>query len=135
MSKINKAIIPFIAATTFLATGCASWASNTELPPSQLTINSHHDQQILANHKGFSVYTFDKDKLNTSNCYGPCAIKWPPVLADKEISKGDYTTTERKDGLLQLQYKAKPLYLWVGDKAPGETTGDGVKNVWHLVAM
>jgi predicted lipoprotein with Yx(FWY)xxD motif len=24
-----------------------------------------------------------------------------------------------------------PLYLWAKDKKPGDTTGDGVGNVWH----
>jgi predicted lipoprotein with Yx(FWY)xxD motif len=25
-----------------------------------------------------------------------------------------------------------PLYLWQGDKKPGDITGDGVGGVWHL---
>jgi predicted lipoprotein with Yx(FWY)xxD motif len=29
-------------------------------------------------------------------------------------------------------YKGKPLYTWKNDKAPGDTTGDGVNGTWHL---
>jgi predicted lipoprotein with Yx(FWY)xxD motif len=25
-----------------------------------------------------------------------------------------------------------PLYLWVKDEKPGDTTGDGVNSVWHV---
>jgi predicted lipoprotein with Yx(FWY)xxD motif len=28
---------------------------------------------------------------------------------------------------------AKPLYTYVKDKKPGDTTGDKVKDVWHVV--
>jgi predicted lipoprotein with Yx(FWY)xxD motif len=27
-----------------------------------------------------------------------------------------------------------PVYLWEKDKAPGDITGQGVGNVWYLVA-
>ena len=28
-------------------------------------------------------------------------------------------------------YKGWPLYLWIKDTKPGDTTGDGVGGVWH----
>ena len=33
---------------------------------------------------------------------------------------------------MQWAYKGKPLYTWAKDTKPGDVTGDGVNNVWHI---
>jgi len=33
---------------------------------------------MLADADGRTLYTFDKDAANKSNCYGGCAAAWPP---------------------------------------------------------
>jgi predicted lipoprotein with Yx(FWY)xxD motif len=38
----------------------------------------------------------------------------------------------RDDGAKQWAYKGKPLYTWAKDTKPGDITGDGVNNVWHI---
>ncbi|AMK33594.1 Putative lipoprotein [Pseudomonas putida] len=38
----------------------------------------------------------------------------------------------RDDGSSQWAYKGKPLYTFIKDKKAGETTGDGMKDVWHV---
>ena len=38
---------------------------------------------------------------------------------------------DRKDGKKQWAVSGKPLYFWVKDKQKGDTTGDGVNNVWE----
>ena len=38
----------------------------------------------------------------------------------------------RDDGGKQWAYKGKPLYLWAKDAKPGDKTGDGFNNVWHV---
>lgn len=90
-------------------------------------------ETYLADGQKMTLYTFDKDKRNTSNCYGDCAAKWPPVLIEDAmmLEKG-FSTVERTDGTQQLAYKGKPLYLWFKDENPGDMTGDGVKGVWHI---
>jgi predicted lipoprotein with Yx(FWY)xxD motif len=35
-------------------------------------------------------------------------------------------TTKRKDGKLELVYNHHPLYYFVGDRKPGQTTGQGL---------
>ncbi|MGO9785592.1 MAG: hypothetical protein ACLPL5_02165 [Stellaceae bacterium] len=44
---------------------------------------------------------------------------------------GAWSIVTRDDGTKQWAYKGKPLYGWVKDEKPGETTGDGVNDVWH----
>ncbi|KIC45921.1 hypothetical protein RA28_09690 [Ruegeria sp. ANG-S4] len=87
----------------------------------------------LMNAEKMTLYTFDKDEKDKSNCYGDCATKWPPLTADDsvELSKG-YSLIERTDGTKQVAYKGQPLYLWFKDQKPGDMTGDGVKDVWHV---
>ena len=88
---------------------------------------------ILTNEVGMSLYVFDKDTQGVSNCNSQCADNWPPLAAaTDDQADGDYGIVTRADGSLQWSYKGQPLYLWVKDKAAGDTTGDGVKNVWHL---
>ena len=77
---------------------------------------------------------FRADKGTTSACYGKCATYWPPVLtsgkpvAGPGIKASLLGTTKRKDGKLQVTYKKHPLYFFLLDKKPGQTTGEGSKN-------
>ncbi|MEQ8347639.1 MAG: hypothetical protein RIB84_16525 [Sneathiellaceae bacterium] len=86
---------------------------------------------VLTDANGMTLYTFDKDGAGMSACYDQCAQAWPPVAAPEGVS-GDWSAVERKDGIRQLAYKGQPLYLWVKDTKPGDVTGDGFKDVWHV---
>ncbi|MFN3545467.1 MAG: hypothetical protein ACK4UX_11530 [Thiobacillus sp.] len=89
---------------------------------------------VLTNPTGMTLYTFDKDVAGSgkSVCNGDCALRWPPLAAGAtDKASGDYTVITRDDGSRQWAYKGKPLYLWINDKQPGDTTGDGVNNVWR----
>ncbi|MBC2768340.1 COG4315 family predicted lipoprotein [Pusillimonas minor] len=90
---------------------------------------------VLTGSNGMTLYTFDKDVAGTgkSVCNGPCAVNWPPLVAEAGASaSGDYTIITRDDGAKQWAYKGKPLYFWVKDKSPGDKTGEGVNGVWQL---
>lgn len=87
---------------------------------------------VLTDAAGMTLYIFDADKDGMSSCYDACATNWPPLLAAADAAaEGDYGLTDRTDGTKQWTYKGMPLYTWIKDTAPGETTGDGVKDVWH----
>ena len=88
---------------------------------------------ILTNAAGMSLYTFDKDTGGKSACTGSCTTNWPPMMAGpSDKASGDYSIISRDDGSKQWAYKGKPLYLWSKDQKPGDTTGDGRNNIWHL---
>jgi predicted lipoprotein with Yx(FWY)xxD motif len=90
---------------------------------------------VLTNTAGMTLYTFDRDEANSgkSVCNGPCAANWPPLAAAADAKPaGAYTIVTRDDGAKQWAYKGKPLYLWVKDQKPGDTTGQGVNNVWQV---
>jgi predicted lipoprotein with Yx(FWY)xxD motif len=88
---------------------------------------------LLTDAKGMTLYEYDKDASGKSACNGPCAANWPPLAAaaaDKPTGK--FTVVTRDDGSLMWAYAGKPLYTWKNDKAPGDTTGDGVGGSWHV---
>jgi predicted lipoprotein with Yx(FWY)xxD motif len=93
---------------------------------------------VLVNSAGMTLYTFDKDVAGNgkSACNGPCAAIWPALKAtDAAMAAGDWSIVVRDDGSKQWAYRGKPLYLWVKDQKPGDKTGDGYLNIWHIVTL
>ena len=93
---------------------------------------------MLVDSKGMTLYLYTKDEPNVSNCYDQCAVNWPPLLTDGAPTGpadlgGKLATTTRKDGKKQVTYEGKPLYYWIKDTKAGDTTGQGVGNVWYIV--
>jgi predicted lipoprotein with Yx(FWY)xxD motif len=118
-----------LAAATLLLAGAQAHAASA--PVSQTNTAKG---EILTDATGKTLYTFDKDKNGMSSCYGGCATNWPPFLAAAGATpSGPYTLVARKDGGEQWAYHGMPLYYWHGDSATGQTNGDGIKDVWHVV--
>jgi len=91
--------------------------------------------KALVDGKGMTLYTFDKDAGGKSACNGPCATNWPPLMAAADAkASGNWSIITRDDGVKQWAYKGKPLYAWAKDTKPGDATGDGFNNVWHIAA-
>jgi predicted lipoprotein with Yx(FWY)xxD motif len=91
---------------------------------------------VLTSAKGFTLYSFAPDTATTSNCNGTCAQNWPPVKGPATASgvKGAFATIKRSDGSTQLTFHGHPLYTFVGDKSPGQASGNGVNafgGLWH----
>ncbi|MFL1514651.1 COG4315 family predicted lipoprotein [Pseudomonas prosekii] len=89
---------------------------------------------MMVDHKGMTLYTFDKDAGGKSMCDADCAENWPPLMAPAGAKDdGKWTVIKRDDGMMQYAYDGKPLYTFVKDEKPGEMKGDGMKDVWHVV--
>jgi predicted lipoprotein with Yx(FWY)xxD motif len=88
---------------------------------------------VLADAKGMTLYTSDRDASGKSTCNGQCAMNWPPLAASADAkSTGDWSVVTRDDGSTQWAYKGKPLYTFVKDMKAGDTAGDGAaKGNWH----
>lgn len=90
---------------------------------------------VLVGPSGMTLYTFDRDAIGSgkSACNGPCATNWPPLaVAGDADAMGEWTVVTRDDGGRQWAYKGKPVYYWSKDTKPGDRTGDGFNNMWHL---
>ena len=90
---------------------------------------------VLTNAKGFTLYSFAPDTSTTSKCNGACAQNWPPVKPVTASGvKGTFGTIKRSDGSTQLTFHGHPLYTFVGDKSPGQASGNGINafgGLWH----
>jgi predicted lipoprotein with Yx(FWY)xxD motif len=93
--------------------------------------------EYLTDEKGMALYTFKKDTPGKSACAGECLAAWPAFHAEKAGGSGGleadaFATITRDDGKKQTAYKGMPLYYFVKDAKPGDTTGHAVKEVWFL---
>jgi predicted lipoprotein with Yx(FWY)xxD motif len=93
------------------------------------------DGKVLTNSATMTVYTFDKDSAGKSACVDQCLAIWPVVTPEAIKAGPDIGAITRDDGSKQATFKSKPLYLFAADEKPGDTKGDGVKGVWHVVPL
>jgi predicted lipoprotein with Yx(FWY)xxD motif len=95
---------------------------------------------ILVGDNGMTLYMYTKDGPDQSNCTGDCLVKWPPLLTQGSPVLGEGVddsligTATLADGSKIVTYNKMPLYYWFKDTKPGDTTGQGVGEVWYVVS-
>jgi predicted lipoprotein with Yx(FWY)xxD motif len=94
---------------------------------------------ILVDDEGITLYLFMPDAQGASTCVDTCAATWPalagPATAGDGVDEGLLGTADRPDdGSTQATYNGWPLYHFANDTAPGDTNGQGIGNVWFVVA-
>ena len=127
--RMKHGIAAAAAAALMLAAGAAAAG---EMPG---TIKSGDSKlgAVLTDTKGMTLYYFDKDVAGKSNCNGKCATAWPPLMVgDSAKAVDEFTIVVRDDGGRQWAHRGLPLYRWVKDEKPGDTTGHRFKNVWTV---
>jgi len=100
---------------------------------------------VLVDGKGFTLYSYAPDHQGPSTCTGFCAQQWPPLLlprgddrpkAGPGVKTALLGTVRRPNGQLQETYDKWPLYLWEGDLAPGQATGQAdAMGLWYAVSV
>jgi predicted lipoprotein with Yx(FWY)xxD motif len=95
--------------------------------------------KFLVDEKGMTLYMFTKDSPNQSVCEGNCLATWPPLISSGEATAGPGVTAtlgtiQRSDGSTQVTANGMPLYYYKPDTKPGDVSGQGVGEVWYVVA-
>jgi predicted lipoprotein with Yx(FWY)xxD motif len=135
-------LVSSLITLTIILSACGSAAPTANLPSGPASVGVSQNASLgsfLADSKGMTLYLYTVDTPNTSNCYGPCAVAWPPLLtsgapvAGTGVTASLLGTTTRTDGSTQVTYNGWPLYYFATDKAPGDTTGENVQNVWFVI--
>lgn len=112
------------------------------VPPATVYI-SHNTElgSVLVGPTGNTLYRFINDEPGVSNCYDQCATNWPPLtvgendrVAGAAGVEGELGIIDREDGRRQVTYNGMPLYFFAEDEAAGDTNGQGVGDVWAVVA-
>ena len=96
-----------------------------------------HDESVLANASGRTLYYFTKDSATKVACTAACAKLWPPlvlksgtVVGARGVT-GKFTIVTDPNGR-QVAYNGHPLYTFSSDKKPGQATGQGFKGLWWV---
>ena len=96
--------------------------------------------KILVDSNGMTVYVDENDKPGAPACTGACLQAWPPVPAPETFTPGAGVTAAKygdvtlSDGTKQLTVNGSPLYTWMGDKKPGDATGQDVNGFYVVQA-
>jgi predicted lipoprotein with Yx(FWY)xxD motif len=95
---------------------------------------------ILVNSKGLTLYMFVPDHQKKVTCKGQCAVIWPPLKVKKGQKPTAGGAAKKKllgtDGRV-VTYNRWPLYTYVTDTRPGQTTGQGIKQSggkWYVLS-
>ena len=101
--------------------------------PSQFMVRTMMSGRMVAQRDGWSVYAYDGDSRNKSNCYDACLDGWQPVLAANYARPvGEWTTFERAAGIRQWAFRGKPVYRHFQDGKIYSQDGTDTPR-WHNV--
>jgi|GEM_PF-843677 len=135
-------VAALLAALTMAVGGMAAVALAASPAQAAATVAVRTDAtlgRILTDTAGKTLYHFDKDTAGVSNCNGGCATVWPAFSASAPLTLpagvgGTLALITRSDGHPQATYNGEPLYYYAADTAAGDTMGQGIAGVWHVVA-
>lgn len=154
MRHLMKLSLPTIAACILLA-ACGSSKSGTatssNAPASQTTGSSSNATvktassslgTILVNAQGMTLYHLSGEQNGKFICTGTaCTGIWHPLTISAGGTPsgevGSLGTVKRPGGTIQVTYKGTPLYTFASDQQPGETKGQGIKDVgtWSVIKI
>ena len=96
---------------------------------------------IVVDGNGMTAYYFLKDVKDsgTSACSGDCLTAWPPITTESDTPTvegvtGEVGTITGTDGSTQITIDGRPIYTFAQDAAPGDVNGQGVNDVWYVIA-
>jgi predicted lipoprotein with Yx(FWY)xxD motif len=96
----------------------------------------------LVDGKGRTLYLFDADKRNMSNCDGACLSLWPAFSSTGKapVAKGGVMAGKlgvtTGSGKQIVTYNGHPLYYYAADQQAGDTNGQGLTDFgakWEAV--
>lgn len=95
---------------------------------------------ILVNAHGMTLYHLSGEQNGKFICSRTaCTGIWHPLTISAGSAPngevGSLSTVKRPDGTTQVTYKGTPLYTFASDQQPGETRGQGIKDVgtWSVI--
>jgi predicted lipoprotein with Yx(FWY)xxD motif len=103
------------------------------LIPAEFKIFQSAVGRLLVDHRNYSIYTWDADGNNKSNCFDACLNDWGPILASETSQAGgEWTVIERSPGVMQWAYRGEPLYRYLSDIRTRSQLGSEAPG-WHNV--
>jgi predicted lipoprotein with Yx(FWY)xxD motif len=128
--------------TTSSAAGTQPAAQTTSSPSSAVVVKTASNAlgTILVDSQGMTLYHLSGEINGKFICTSSaCVGVWHPLIAPSGGAPrgevGSLGTVKRPEGTVQVTYKGTPLYTFTGDQQPGETKGQGIKDVgtWSVI--
>ena len=149
----SPTLAPTVAPPSAAASAPAAASEEPSAPASEaagesypLAVATVAAGKTLTGEDGKTLYFFKADTKGSgkSTCNADCATAWPPYTleADEKLEQGAdatgaITMITRDDGTKQVAYNGWPLYYFKGDKAAGDSNGQGINafgGVWVIGA-
>ena len=113
-------------------------AQTTSSPSSAAVVKTASNSlgTILVDSQGMTLYHLSGEQNGKFICTNSaCVGVWHPLIAPSSGEGVTLGTVKRPEGTVQVTYKGTPLYTFTGDMQPGETKGQGIKDVgtWSAV--
>ena len=95
---------------------------------------------VLVDAKGRTLYLFESDRPNVSTLSAAGRAIWPPFTAKSKpaaMGAANAALIGTIPGSGQVTYDGHPLYYYVGDQQPGQTTGQGLNQFgarWYVLS-
>ena len=95
---------------------------------------------VLVDANGRTLYLFESDRPNVSTLSAAGRAIWPPFTAKAKPAAMGATGAAligTIPGSGQVTYDGHPLYYYVGDQQPGQTTGQGLNQFgarWYVLS-
>ena len=95
---------------------------------------------VLVDAEGRTLYLFESDRPNVSTLSAAGRAIWPPFTAKSKpaaMGAANAALIGTIPGSGQVTYDGHPLYYYVGDQQPGQTTGQGLNQFgarWYVLS-
>ena len=156
--KMRITTLAGLVAAVALGSGCGSMSA-AGTSGGGVQIGQHHGANenssklgtsVLVNHKGMTLYTLSAERGGRFICTmsstipggsASCLSVWHPLTVAKgsmPTGAAQLATITRPDtGATQVTWHGLPLYTFTGDKAPGDASGNGFKDVgvWKAATL
>jgi predicted lipoprotein with Yx(FWY)xxD motif len=141
MRNVRKYLFPLLGLSLLLAACGSSASSNSSSPSSAAkssgalvkTASSSKLGTILVNSSGMTLYQLSAERNGKFICTDTtCLQNWHPLTIGSGITPtgvGSLGIVKRPDGTMQVTFKGLPLYTFAADHGPGQTNGEGFKDV------
>ena len=142
------AVVVIIAATSGgaakRATQTAAQTAHTAVPPaSSISVKPTSLGKTLVDANGRVLYLFEGDRRGQSTLSTAGQAIWPPLTSATKSAAGagviapEISVIKGAGGSSQIAYNGHPLYYYVGDRAPGQTKGQGLNQfgaLWYVLS-
>ena len=130
-----KLIVPVLAIVVGAALIGALAARSGDTSHSKAVVKTRMvgGRTILVNRQGMTLYHLSVERRGHFICKDlTCLSLWKPLVVRRGMKPSGVKslgTVKRPDAMLQVAYKGGPLYTFAQDKAPGDASGNGFKDV------